>query len=331
MDLSHKNILIVRLGKIGDIIVASSVFEILKKRFTGINISLLTLEKNREVLKHNSKIDRVYYTSKNIFLYYTLFKLRKKNFDVLLDLNDDPSTSSDIIRKLIRAKTTVGFDFNNEIKYHIAIEHPKKDKTHIVERLEKILNGIGIHPEKSELKPIIYLDPYSNSEIKNQLNKIKKTEKVLAINISAGAIIREWDKKNYIELLKKLVVENPNWYFLILYVRKDFEKAELIIDAVSSDRLIKMKFYSFQQFACYIRNADLVITPDTSAVHICSAFNIPVIALYPGVNWNYVSWSPLSNFKRSLLSKEESINGISVDEVFNAFTQIQSELIHSKI
>lgn len=58
MNLSGKEILIIRLGKIGDIIIASVVFDILKKRFPDLKISLLTLKRNKEVLKYNPNIDK---------------------------------------------------------------------------------------------------------------------------------------------------------------------------------------------------------------------------------------------------------------------------------
>ena len=323
MDLSGKNILIVRLGKIGDIIVISSVFEILKKRFPGIRISLLTLRKNQEVVKYNPNIDQIYFTSKNLFLYSSLFKLRRKRFDLLLDLNDDPSRSSIIIRNIVKAEISAGFDFDSKSKPDIAINQPLKNKTHIIERLEALLNGIDVYPEKNELKPVLYLDNHSNADVVNQLGITKVKNKILGINISAGASIREWNEKNYHELFKKLE-KYAEWYFLILHSKHDVVKSERLKKIISSDRVITMNYHSFQHFASYIRNADLIITPDTSAVHICSAFNIPVIALYPNVEWNFVSWQPLSDIRISLRSNEESINGITVDEVLNSFIKVQS-------
>ena len=72
IDLRNKKVLIVRLGKIGDIIVASFVFEALKKKFPGIEISFLTLKTNQEVLKFNNDIDHIIFTKKifpSILLY----------------------------------------------------------------------------------------------------------------------------------------------------------------------------------------------------------------------------------------------------------------------
>ncbi|HRP93140.1 MAG TPA: hypothetical protein PLH53_09615, partial [Ignavibacteriaceae bacterium] len=111
IDLSNKKVLIVRLGKIGDIIISSFVFEVLKKRFPEIEISLLTLESNREVLKYNTDIDHLILSKKNISIYFQLLSLRKIFFDLVIDLNDDPSTTSSAIRKIIKAKRIVGFNF----------------------------------------------------------------------------------------------------------------------------------------------------------------------------------------------------------------------------
>ena len=64
-DYSHmKKVLIIRLGKIGDIVVTSFVFEIIKTNYPQIDIYLLTSKSNQDVLEFNPRLKKVYY-SKN--------------------------------------------------------------------------------------------------------------------------------------------------------------------------------------------------------------------------------------------------------------------------
>ena len=324
MDLNNKNILLVRLGKIGDIIIASSVFEILKNKFPNCRITLLTLKRNTEVLKYNPKIDFKIFTSKNLSLYLSLLKLRNINFDLLLDLNDDASKTSSIIRKLVKIKSSVGFDFGSADKPSITIPQPDKNKTHILDRIIVLLNAIDIYPEKNNFKPILYLGKQEESEIVNQLTAFEEY-RIAAINISAGAPIRIWKDEYYSKLIKA-IAKNERWKIVILHSKEDFKKAKSLSLTFEGNKVIQMRYHSFQHFASYIRHANLLITADTSAVHVASAFNIPVIALYPKVKWNFVSWQPLSDLKISLLSKTESINGIAVEEVLNAFGTIKKEI-----
>ena len=324
MDLSHKNILVVRLGKIGDIIISSSVFEILKERYPGIRITLLTLKRNNPALKYNPKIDHKIFVSGNLSLFFSLIKLRRINFDLLLDLNDDPSNTSIIIRRIVKSKLSLGFDFKSPNKPSIAIAQPPKTKTHIIDRIKVLLEGIDVQLEEKELKPVLYLGENEESEVVRQLTTGKEN-RIIAVNISAGAPTRIWNEEKYSELIKSIAI-NKLWRIVILHSKNDFKKAKRLQANIENDRVIPMQYHSFQHFAAYIRNAALLITPDTSAVHIASAFNVPVIAMYPGVKWNFVSWQPLSEIKISLLSKTESLNGISVRELISAFDKIKYEI-----
>jgi len=327
IDLTgNKKILIVRLGKIGDIIIASAAIEVLKNKFPDVGISLLTLKKNKEVLKYNSNISHLYLTNKNLSLYFKLFLLRKFKYDVLIDLNDDPSKTSILIRKLINSKITVGFDFNEDNKPGIAVVQPSKSKTHIIERIKLLLTSLNAGLDEIELHPKLYLGKIEKLEVFEELKQYKDNSKILAINISAGAPIRYWKENKWSELINKISNEFYDWKFIILSTKKDEIIKKSICGTIQKERLISQKFYSFQHYASYVCYSDILLTPDTAAVHIASTLNVPVIALYPNYEWNFVSWQPLSKYYRAIRSNSESINNISVEEVYNAFKDILSEI-----
>jgi len=321
IDLSNKKVLIVRLGKIGDIIISSFVFEVLKKRFPEIEISLLTLESNREVLKYNTDIDHLILSKKNISIYFQLLSLRKIFFDLVIDLNDDPSTTSSAIRKIIKAKRIVGFNFTANESPDL-FPQPPKDKTHIIERISFLMNELGINLNRNEIRPELYLGSKENSDVENQLHQYKKQNKIIALNLSAGAEIRYWKIEYWIELINRIHAKLPGIKFLPISTDKDEHLRFKIFEKVSNNFLIDQKFKSFHHFASYIYNSDFLISPDTSAVHIASAFNKPMVAIYPDYEWNFISWKPLSNNFKAIKSKSNFINSVSVDEVFNSFMDI---------
>ena len=322
-DLSgNKKILIVRLGKIGDIIITSSVFDLLKRNYPGINISLLTLDKNLEVLKYNPNIDKIYFTNKNLSLFFLLFRLRKNKYDLILDLNDDPSRTSGTIRRILKAKTTAAFDFDISPKPDIAIRQPLKNSTHIIERIKKLLEGLEIQIGNNELRPSLYIGKSELKDVEEQINQENGSSKILAINLSAGAPIRYWPVPKWIELLNRISGKYPDYKFLLLATDDDKGLREKIRKNIPDSRLLRQKFNSFQHYASYICKADLLITADTAAVHIGSAFDKPQIVLFPAVEWNFISWQPLSGISKSIKSKEESLAAISVEEVWLTFEEI---------
>lgn len=324
IDLSNKKVLIVRLGKIGDIIISSFVFEVLKKRFPGIDISLFTLQSNREVLKYNSDIDHLILSKKNLYLYSKLLSLRKIFYDLVIDLNDDPSTTSSFIRKIIKAHRIVGFNFTANDSSDL-FPQPKKNKTHIIDRISYLLNELGIKLSKNDIHPKLYVGNKERIDVENQLNEYKKQYKILALNLSAGAEIRYWQIENWIELIKRIHIEIPEIIFLPLSTFEDEHLRNNIFNKVKKEFLINQIYKSFHHFASYIYNSDFIISPDTAAVHIASAFNKPIVAIYPDYEWNYVSWQPLSDKFIAIKSKNNLINSVSVDEVYDAFIDIYKQ------
>ncbi|MDP2364365.1 MAG: glycosyltransferase family 9 protein, partial [Ignavibacteria bacterium] len=90
--------------------------------------------------------------------------------------------------------------------------------------------------------------------------------------------------------------------------------------------LINQIYKSFHHFASYIYSSDFLISPDTAAVHIASAFNKPMVAIYPDYEWNFVSWKPLSDNYIAIKSKNNLINTVSVDEVYNSFMDLYKQI-----
>lgn len=321
-----KRILIVRLGKIGDIIIASSVFYAWKKLFPENHITLVTLDKNKDVLKYNKDLDKIHFVKNRVMLLLRIIKLRGENFDLLVDLNDDPSTTSNLLKKYTKVKTTVGFKFSKMNNPDVSIDQPPKTKTHIIERVKALLKILNDNFNNYELKPILYLGENESRRVAEEIQKYRDNKKIISINISAGAPIRYWPEKKWIELINRITANSTDWKFIILSEKRDNQKKGLIQFQVDDKIIIPAAFNSFQHYAACIKNSDVLITPDTAAVHIASAFDVPVIAIYPSYEWNFKSWQPLSSHFRSIKSNEENISNVSVEEVYQSFINLTSEL-----
>lgn len=328
IDYSKLNkILIIRPCKIGDIVISSFVFSAIKKYNPNIILELITLNKNREVLEFNPNLNKIYFISQNIFSLFRLLPLRRTNYDLIIDFNDNPSRTSASLLKFLRSKIKLGFDFHRQKKFlTIAIPQQPKDKTHLIERYAYLLRESGLAIDDKDVKPEIYLNSELDELLKNQFSDIKKNYKLVGINISAGAPIRKLSSERWIEVLNGLKNVYEKIKIVLLYEPNDFESAEKIKTQVSNEIIIDCGKNTFQKFACTIKHLDLLVTPDTSAVHIASALNVPVIALYPNVRWNFISFAPYKTKSISILSSEENINLIQTEDIINAYKNFIKEL-----
>jgi len=322
-----KKILIVRLGKIGDLVVTSFVFEVLKGKYPHLEIHLLTLSSNKDVLKYNPRLTKVIYSKKNPSLYLRLIGLNKEHYDMILDFNDNPSTTSSLIFKFVSARIKAGYDFPKyELYTNFKVIPLEKESSHIIERMNNFLLQLGIKADEKLVKPFFYVGSKELAEVETELSLVKKNKHLIAINISAGAKIRYWQIENWNLLLQLISDEYKNCFFLLLSTETDRLQQQKLASFIGNENCFGGMLASIQHFAAYIKLSDLVITPDTSAVHIASAFGVPTLALYPSPEWNYVSWQPYHIAHHSVKSSTENINDIPVQEVFSKFKNLINEI-----
>jgi ADP-heptose:LPS heptosyltransferase len=68
--------------------------------------------------------------------------------------------------------------------------------------------------------------------------------------------------------------------------------------------------------AAIIKHMDLVITPDTSIVHIASAFNVPIVSIHEDNLKSYKLFAPKSdNFKTVFSKFSDKLEGYNVGKI----------------
>jgi ADP-heptose:LPS heptosyltransferase len=84
---------------------------------------------------------------------------------------------------------------------------------------------------------------------------------------------------------------------------------------------------NFHQYASFIAQSDLLISPDTSAIHIADAFRVPVLGLYPAVEWNYRSWQPVATASVAVRPLSGDVGDIDVRQVMEAYHVLEKHLV----
>ena len=78
------NILIIKLGAIGDVIRTTSILPGLKNKYKNCKIDWATKKESFDVLRNNNLINEVFLIDKN-----TENKLRQKKYNLIISLDDD--------------------------------------------------------------------------------------------------------------------------------------------------------------------------------------------------------------------------------------------------
>ncbi len=98
---------------------------------------------------------------------------------------------------------------------------------------------------------------------------------------------KRWGTSKFRSLIINIIKEIPDYRIVLLGGKTDLKRANLILkDLKNIDRIINLTGdTSLVELIHEIRKCELLITNDTSALHIASALNIKVIALSNGVNY----------------------------------------------
>ena len=311
-------IAVVQLGRIGDMILQTPIFKIIKEKYPDSLIDVISGRHNNIVLKNNPRINEIIVYEKNpVKLLSLIMKLRNIHYDYWIDPKNHYSTESKFLAKISKAKYKVGFNRENEYIFNVPLLKTENDnQIHFTRSSINALKILNI--EQPRYVPLPELYP-SKEDIDNSnkfFDQYASLTKVL-INFSAGSENRRWDIRNWISFVNSN--KNLNMKFFLINSPKDQFFAEEIIK--KCPKLIPIKTKSILDVAAIINKVDLVITPDTSIVHIASGYNKPIICLYSNNQNNFERFKPLSDvqFVVRSNSSDDTLSGITPDELERVF------------
>lgn len=313
---SSTDILCIRLNKIGDALVTTPLLHEIKKQF-GCNIHVLADKKNHFIYRNNHDV-------KNVIVYdkgkTSIKELNKYVFDnninIVLDLHDDVSTTVTVLMAKIKTGIKAGFLKKNKNIYTHLVNRPDASKTHVIDRFLKFLELFSNNCNPGDVN-IIY---------RISQNKIITAEKYLAdnrltgnlllgINISAGSDARFWGIENFIKLINAAAELNINP--VILAAPNDINKAKRI----SNGKFPVFYSQDFEEFCAIISKLDMLFTPDTSIIHIASAFEVPVFGIYVKYNTTDMIWSPYKSEFECVITEEPDFRNLTFEQVNQPFIQ----------
>ncbi|MCX7983292.1 MAG: glycosyltransferase family 9 protein [Bacteroidetes bacterium] len=328
-NFSTAKYLFIRQDRIGDVLVSTPLFSLLKKQYPNAIIDVFLSTNNHFTLLNNHNIRKRWIYTKNIFETIKLIKdIRKERYDFAIDLIDNPSATSTLLCLLVGARTTVGLEKENSYAYDICIPLLSRREVHIVERLAQLLTAFDIHPVPEQL----VIEYKTLPESKLFASKYYQaydlcTKHKIGINISAGSDTRFWGVNNFVHLINYLHMNYQGYAIIVLNSPQHRNYAEQI-KALAPAVFLSPITSTFDQYAALIEQLDFLITPDTAAVHLAAAFGIPSVVLYIQLNPELRIWEPYRTPCEVLITQYDDIKTISPNQVEEAFDRLVQRTKH---
>jgi len=303
-----KRVLILKYDRIGDMVVTTPIFRELKTAYPNISISVLASEENKDVIRYNPYIDKIYTNYKNSILkdLPTLLKLRKKSFDVCIELEHSVIPHAIFRLKIINPKKNISIHKDgrygvkgSELKLYDYFT--KKDKkSHFGKIWLDTLIFFGITPSSNNYD--FFLSNVERDRAKSFVfsmgNKIK-----IGINIEGSFPEKSIQKKELEQICRGLYDNYSNIIIVILASPNTISKKKKMITDLGFDFVIpSYTTETIIDVAALVEQLDLIITPDTSIVHIASSFDKPVVSIHENNKDSFRLWSPSSTLSKTIFA-----------------------------
>ena len=310
IDLTNiKRILFMRIdGKIGDYIVGSFVYREIKKKYPHIIIDIVGDVSLENIFKLNKNIDNYYlFKRKNFFDMLRVLKiLKNNNYDILIDSSDGMKYKHMFFIRMVNASINIGY---NKKKYGLYNQNIECYNNKMSEIYEKILQKMGLTNINKT-----YDIPFSEKSEKNislffKEKKIDNSEKIIALNFFGYGKRRKINDKNALIIIKFLQKMYINSKIIILDSPKDKKMLTKILKYRDDKNIL---FYdnskTILDSISIIKRCNLVVSPDTSILHIAEGLKKEIIAFYRDDEENMKKWGITVDKKHKIIVYEQDIN-----------------------
>ena len=322
-DNNIKSILFLRYdGKIGDMVVNSLMFREIKKVYPYIKIGVVARGAAIDIIRDNTNVDKIYeYYKDRKKIKDLALKIKEEKYDLLIDFSEMLRVNQMMLINLCGARINIGLDRKDWKLFDLSIESGKDFKwtEHITNRYLAYLIKIGLKKESINISYDIYL----KDEIKYEdfFNEIKESKKLILNPYGASK-----HKSFNIENLENIItyLKDKDIAIILVYFGDKYKELEFL-EKKYKYVYIPKKIESILDTAILIKKSDYVISPDTSIVHIASAFNKKMITIYPPKGGKYgvdhLVWEPKSKYNKVIFCKDKTGNYDEID--INTFNLVE--------
>ncbi|MEZ4743135.1 MAG: glycosyltransferase family 9 protein [Bdellovibrionota bacterium] len=319
-----KNILLVQLRQLGDILLTTPCTRELKKEFPDSNLFFLSHKMGKLILDDCPFIDGhfIYDPASSLKEQWKLIRLlRGLRIDIAFDFMNNPRSA--LYTYLSGARKRYSFISSRKIFYTDTIIRGSVDE-YIVKEKFKLLQAAGMAP-KCEKLVLAW-----GSEDLSPLSSFLETDSTfrdahlrIVLSPTHRRARRKWAKENYVKLADYLV---RNWGAAVtwLWGPGELDEVTALQKACHEKTMISPKT-TFKELAALIGNADLFIGNSNGPSHVAVANDICSLQLHGHTNMK--SWCPLNDRHRAIQSSEygqklatlDSVTLENVIEVLNDF------------
>jgi heptosyltransferase-2 len=291
--------LVIQTAFLGDVILATSVAEKLHQHFPDSQIDFLLRKGNESVLENHPFIRRVIVLDKTKNKLNNLLtissEVKQAKYDYIINLHRFGSSGFIVWRS--GAKERIGFDKNPfSFCYTKKIKHEIGNGKHETERNHELIASLT---DNAVAKPKLYPSEKDFNEVKKY-----KTGNFICIAPTSVWFTKQFPKEKWIAHINSL---HESVSVNLIGAKNDFELCEEIKNKAFNKNIRIENLagkLSILQTAALMKDAQMNYVNDSAPMHIASAMNAPVTAIFCSTVPAF-GFGPLSEKSKVIETKEK--------------------------
>ncbi|MGD2086586.1 MAG: glycosyltransferase family 9 protein [Candidatus Aminicenantes bacterium] len=284
--LEYKNIAIIRLSSLGDIVHAIPAFNLLRKQFPGSKISWFVENSGAKLLKNVAGIDEIITLNLKVKGLFNKIKdilrirsLYRKQFDLIIDFQG--LLKSSLLAWILKGYS-LGFAKGN-LKEPLARyfykqqADPFDENNHVIYKNLHLIRGLvhNFNPAVVEY-PLKHIPASQKLEGFLRENHLEKN-KYIILNIGGG-----WESKllaptQNIEIINK--IKNKCGFPVVILWGNEKER-QVAREIARKTQTLMTEFFDFSELILLIQYSCLTVSADTLALHVADMVRVPSVGFF---------------------------------------------------
>lgn len=340
-------ILVIKFRHLGDVLLTSPVFRLLKERFPNSVVDGLIYKDSKAMLEGNSSVsDLLLYDRgwKQLGFAHRLGKelgllreIRRRRYDLVLNLTEGDRGA--IATLASGARLRVGIDpgrsgFFGKRKIYTHLVRPCQSPRHAVERNLDALRVLGLHPELHERNLEFHVP-------EEAFQKVTGWQNCVVVHPVSRWLFKCPEPSLVARLVCALRDRGERVVLTAGPDPKELERIEHILQGCRGEGIYSLAgLLSLKELGALYQGAKALITVDSVPLHIASALKVPVVALFgPTSEQNWGPWNhPKAQVVTSFMScrpcyldgcggskRSDCLDRLSIGSILRAYEEVSAE------
>ncbi len=281
-----KKILIINLDALGAVLMTTALLPAIKRQDPRSTVHWVTLPMAIPLLQNNPYIDKIW-----PYDFETVSILQAIEYDKIYSI--DKAYRSDALAMLVRAEEKLGFaldqngaitHFNPEAEYayRLGIDDDLKFKKNQVTGIQFLAQAMALDYQGEDY--VLELTPEEKAwaAAYRRNNGIEKNEVVIGFNTGCSDLFpnKKMTIEQHLELIGRIQNELPNARIMLLGGKAESQRNKEIKDRAGAFIINSPTDEGIRRGMVYVDACDLIITGDTSAMHMAIALKKYVVVWF---------------------------------------------------